>query len=537
MDHCFRSSLVVITVLAVGGTLLAELPADLPPATAKAYEAFKAKDQNPVYGDASILANLAAAKDADLCFLDFASAHRGAHDYRFLACVAQLGKLNTDRTFKQLMDMLEANDSSTRTVAIDLLADWHRPEAVTALLPHLHAKDGWERSAAVYTLAKYQDPHIDPAIFELFDDEQSGLAARLVLSTRQCEAAYEKFLEVLRISPDDEHAFANVAAYHRLRSVEALLVAIRALEAKGGSPRRVLEVAYLRLSECLADALPALGEYPDDTAEQWTDYWERVKPLVDDHLRPKHPPAAPKTFAEAEFIKSADDVSLIGSVDHPTYRVGDPITLRLELKNSGKRPVQAIPPNTPSNWNSIMGYGVKLARDGKTVLFFPPSDFYEGSYGGPPRFEVLGPGASFADLTSLQYWLSGYVDLPLREGTYEMQITFDSAKFSGIRATGSEVLHRWAAPPISFIVKGPARQDPQELLGLIAATTGDKFLVAHLSSPNRERRDRAWQSTRQYGDSRLDPFLAPLGNRDGYRVRPFVEPATLRPPQSEPPDR
>lgn len=266
---------------------------------------------------------------------------------------------------------------------------------------------------------------------------------------------------------------------------------------------------HARLIDCLREAQPALGPLPDENLDEWQDYWQRAEPLLTDDLRLQvpAPPRPPEHYQPEQFAKNADAVTFTATVDAATYRVGDPIQLQLTLTNHGAKPVAVVMPRLPSGWWPTMAYGIRLQR-GNTVLFdLAPSDFYEGSYSGPPNFETLAPGASFHSTICLQHWLDYRLDMPLPEGDYQLTLTFDSSKFAGIRASGVQLLHRWTAPPVSFSVRGEARTDPDDLLAMVATKTGIKFLREDLISSNLQRYEPAWRTVLQYGDSRLAPLV------------------------------
>ena len=80
------------------------------------------------YGPA--LAKLAAAPDADLCFLRTVDDRRSTHDWLFLAARDQMGKLNTQRTFDIVSERLKSGNWGEREEAIGLVGAFKRPESV-----------------------------------------------------------------------------------------------------------------------------------------------------------------------------------------------------------------------------------------------------------------------------------------------------------------------------------------------------------------------------------------------------------------------
>jgi hypothetical protein len=157
------------------------------------------------------------------------------------------------------------------------------------------------------------------------------------------------------------------------------------------------------------------------------------------------------------------------------------------------------------------------------------SDAYAGSYGGPPPFRTLEPGAATEGSVCLQYFLRPLIDLPLPEGDYELRLRFDSREFAGIRPAGVQRTHAWDAEPVRFSVRGAPRRDPSEILEVIGDKAGLKWLRSDLISPRSDRRDAAWQAVYQYGDSRLVPLMERI-DKEYPEGSPYHEgPGDLRP--------
>jgi hypothetical protein len=198
-------------------------------------------------------------------------------------------------------------------------------------------------------------------------------------------------------------------------------------------------------------------------------------------------------------------VTLRASVDSRTYRVGDPIRLELELKNDSTSVYALVMPEMPSPWYPTMAFGVRLTRGNQVIWNSKPSDFYVGSYSGPPPFKSFGPGAVFHSKVCLQHFVGDTSPLP--EGDYQLDLAFDSAAFAMIQPKGSEFACRFDAKPVAFSIRGGARTDPEEILNLIGDKVGLQSIVDDITSSDPERRPRAWFAIWAYGDSRLSPFL------------------------------
>lgn len=245
-----------------------------------------------------------------------------------------------------------------------------------------------------------------------------------------------------------------------------------------------------------------------DTPEQWRDWWARTEPKLTEDLQLKQPaPLGRREYREGDFAVTPAFIELRAMVDEPEFRVGDPIKIEMAMENKSQSPYSLILPHVPSGWWPTMGYGIRLTRGKEVVMDLAPSGFYEGSYSGAPPFETLAPGETFRSATCFQRLLRGSVDLPLAEGDYELQIAFDSATFPGVKPVGAQLVHRWDAKPITFRIRGEARQDPQEILSVIGRKTGLKWIESDLTSRMPDRRKIAWEALYGFGDSRLRAFV------------------------------
>ena len=74
-------------------------------------------------------------------------------------------------------------------------------------------------------------------------------------------------------------------------------------------------------------------------------------------------------------------------------------------------------------------------------------------------------------------------------------------------AKGVQLIGQWQAKPVTFVVKGPMRKDPADVLRLVGEKTGLRWIESDLTSPQLDRRTRAWQAVFGYGDSRLEPLI------------------------------
>ena len=229
--------------------------------------------------------------------------------------------------------------------------------------------------------------------------------------------------------------------------------------------------------------------------------------MLGDDLQLKAAPGKARQYPEAEFAKAPEAIELRASVDAKSFRVGDPIRLDLELENHSKSPYSVVLPHLPSGWSPTMAYGIRLTRGTTVLLDLAPSDFYQGSYSGPPPFQAFAPGEVFRSHISLQSFLRGEVDLPLPEGEYELVIAFDSSKFADIRPVGVQLVHRWEARPVKFTIKGEARDGPGRALHLIGQKSGLPWIEDDLLSPQLGSGENAWRAVFEFGDSRLSPLV------------------------------
>ncbi|MHB1155489.1 MAG: HEAT repeat domain-containing protein [Phycisphaerales bacterium] len=521
------------SVMALGVDL-----SQVPQATQKLYAKFKAQytgHNDRFEADAELLAELAATPDADLCFLDAVNPNQ--RDWQSIAARSQLGILNTQRTFDLVAADLKSKNQFKREAAIWIISAFKRPECVTLLVNILNNDpEEQTRVCAADALGKHAAPVSEPDLLRAAHSESRRLALAAVTAL-----APLKSKEGLRIAIDLmnsadktelEPLINAVASYHNKAAVRAILLQFKRLPPGDTDVRnnRLREVICARLVHLIILTAPEQGTLrPDERLDQWEDFWAGAEPLLTDDLKLKTAKPAPRIWRDDEFAPVADHTSLVAELDANTFAVGEPIRLDLILTNTGQSPVSVPPPHLPSGWWSTMAYGVQLKRNDVVLLELAPSDFYSGSYAGPPRFETLASDEPFRSSVCLQSWLRPLITTPLPEGDYQLQITFDSAKFPGIKAKGIHLTPRWQAPVIRFIIRGEPIIDAREMLALIAKKAGKKYLLDDLASPQPARREPAWRAIFEYGDSRLMSFVQKFESEHPDLSYHYLSAENLRP--------
>jgi hypothetical protein len=513
---------------------------NVPPETLKLYQRYLAEYKTPNNSDPKLVTDLEAAPGGDLCFLDRALQPNG--DWPQITARSEVEKLKTPAIYAALIPQLDSDERTRRANAITILATYHDAKLLPKFLDILQ-KDSSEfpRDAAVQALANFDEPGVEDALLATINDPVPMIAAHAYgsLGGLKSKRAFPLIVAQLHKSQNDvrEGFISTVASYHNKEAVGVLLEEFQIHAAKTDEwSQRLREWTHFRLRDCLSEARPILGPWPDQRLDEWQDFWARAQPLLNDNLALKEKPQAKPApiFRPEDFARTAADIKLTASLGAAEFRTGDPIRLTLTLANDGKLPASVILPGPPNGWMPTMAYGIRLKRGEEVLMDLPPSDFYLGSYSGPPAFTTLAPGGNFHSQICLQYWLERLFDLPLKEGDYELSIVFDPSKFAGMRPpTGVQLLTRMEVPPVKFTIIGEPRKEPAEVLAAIAQLAEHKFLFPDLTSENPERHDPAWSLVREYGDSRLAPFLKEIETAQPARKPTFFGSDSLRPFESK----
>jgi hypothetical protein len=454
---------------------------------------------------------LAKLPDADLLFLEVADRYQFKRNRTYEDARKQLGRLSTQRTFDIVVSRLTAVGAGERENAILLVGRYQRPEVAPLLAKLLqHDPDLSVRCCAAENLSGHDGAIAVEALRTAAGDPSLAIAVASVQSLASID--HDKAVELaerLLARPMDretrESVIDGLAQCRRKAIVEVLLREYERASGQANDPRKAIPRRFEHVLEQLSAATrEQLGARPDN-AEQWRDWWTHAEPLLTDDLRLKEPVNPPTEFRDDEYSEAPEGLELRAAVDSSTYRVGDPIRLELELKNNSNRPYRVINPAT-GPWKSTVGFGIWLTRGKTAVISSEPAPLYLGSYMGPV-FTTLAPGRAFRDHICLQRWLCQSFDRPLAEGTYELAIAFDSTKIPLIEAKRAGLTHRWNAKPVAFTIRGPMRTDPDDILRIVGEKAGLKWLQTDLFSRQATRREIAWAAIREFGDSRLKPYL------------------------------
>jgi len=99
-----------------------------------------------------------------------------------------------------------------------------------------------------------------------------------------------------------------------------------------------------------------------------------------------------------------------------------------------------------------------------------------------------------------------------------LTVSFDSSKFPGSKAKEAEQTGIWTSPPVNFKISGSVRKDPESLLALIGKMTARKWLKTDLTSRRSSRKEEAWLTVYEYGDTRLMPLLETLAGIEAVKT-------------------
>jgi hypothetical protein len=481
------------------------------------YKGIKVDPLNPLY------LKLLKLPEGDLFFLK--GLHHTKDPIRRLSRRA-LAQLKTDRSFDAFVLGLRDKNMFVREKCLYVLGDFRQPRCIPIILKML-SKDPEPqiRHNAAYLLRKYKGDKVEAALLKaLRDNEWVAVTAAQSLGFIGSEKAIEPNYELVQKVERDsmrENAIGGLCVNKNKLAVDFLVKLLQRFSERSDSwgKRYVLliETHLIRYYNITSKTI-----YPvPDTVEQWQDWWLKAKPLFAKNMKLKAKEKRKSEFKSEDFGKDPADLSLTTSVDSREYRMGDPIRLNISMRNRSGKPYSIIRPRLPSGWWPTMAYGIQLKRFEKhpeVIINIAPSGSYQGSYGGPPRFENLEPGREFQDSICLQYFLHGQKVWPLSDGSYKLTIFFDPSKFPQIKPKETEFIHKWTAPTIVFEIKGKPRSDPKELLRIIGEKTGLKWLKTDLTSRRADRRKIAWTAVYEYGDSRLTPLIDEIINeRSGKR--------------------
>jgi hypothetical protein len=515
--------------LVISGWICAPLPAQTLPnpgaTTAKLYARWVQSADQVAAGDQRtnpLYRQLLEMPDADLVF--FQGAYGPSGNWARILCEESLAVKNTDRTFAAAVQRLDdARLPYQRVRAVEVYGLFPRPMVVTKSMQILaNDPDVLIRERAAHALTHHPGNTVEQALLHALGRQENRTIDPAIagfLGKLNCAAAVQPIAHLLKAESDSQKRdwYRNALRRIHRKAVVPILIdeyadliskkpATGTVESFYADELRTTLAIYANLTTRRFGPLP-------DTLEQWRDWWTQAGPLFDEWMELKHPfapPPPPPHYPPEAFIQAPEKIDLSISLDAHTYRTGEPVRLEMEMVNEAHAPQRALPAHLPSSWWAVMGFGVTLKRDGRTILEFSPSSPSTMISYAAPTFQTMPPGHPFRSTVCLQHWLSeepGGLELPLPEGSYELKIVFDSSTFPGLKAKGKEVLGRWETKPVRFTVSGPPRTQANEILAVIARKADIRWLQTDLTSRVPERRRRAWKAVEDYGDSRLEAFV------------------------------
>ena len=492
-------------------------------------------------GSRRALQDLLKRPDADLIFTYFLL-DPNSGSYPDWTVSEELGELNTDRSFELVAERLKSDDMFVREQAAEILAHFKARRECVSLFIDVFEHDKEENVSYQAALAIGENQFAkdaESALVKAVEKRHIAIAATTALAAMNSDAGIKPVIELLQSTSNDEnrtHIIESLSRYEKKQIVDAELVEFARVptvepdsyagpQFAHGWDGNIQRAVAASMRHVFQETGKSLGPEPDDYYEEWQDWWNRVKPLLTTDLKLKQPPQKTKQYAETDFGRDANELELKIAVDSETFRLHDPIRLDLILVNHSDKPYRVILPRAPSGWMPTMAYGICLTNGEKTVVEIEPSDFYIGSYSGPPQFETLEPHAEFQSSVCLQEFLRGRIKGIWPEGYYKFKLTFDSGKYAGISPKAEELTGSWTAEPTEFKIEGPERTDPKEIFDLIAKKSGQPFLRWDLTSRDYERRERSRRTLFMYSDKRIQTDNSlPQSVREGnYYIRDRID--------------
>jgi hypothetical protein len=455
-----------------------------------------------------------ARPDADLCLAHYLV--EVPFDWGFWIVADELGNRNTQRAFDFLLPRLTSRSNLVGQQKVEILGKFpHMPEAGAELIALLHDPDQLVRSKAALSLRDFENANVEEALVRAVESSEEWVSTDAVcsLAAKHSDAGVGAVVKLLMNAPTDKircRVLWGVMDYRKKAITQAVLAAYaRTPQPKlSTSDRRPdlneeQRLAAAVMAHCFNATGEVLGPKPDDFYEEWQDWWDRVEPLLTDDLKLKAPiDSPPPQHADAEFSKNPDDLELEIAADGTSFREGDPIRLDLTFNNRGNKPCRTVVPELIAYRVGRWEYTIRLLRDGQVVVQTDPRRLHMGSASPLINVGTIEARQTYRCSRCLQGFLGYELREPLKEGRYQLELTFDPGILER-KTDGVELVHAWKSKPISFqIVSGP-RTDPETLLGMIAEKTRLPFIVHDISSPTYERRERAQRAFWEYADRRF----------------------------------
>jgi len=267
--------------------------ADVPPQTLKLYERFQSDYTSPKVANArpELVTDLAAAPGGDLCFLDCAMI--GGGTWPTITARAQVGTLDTQRTFDKTLSWIHSKDARVRANAVVVLSRFRRTQAIPPLLELLKGSDTFAGAVAARSLGDFNDARIEPALLDAAQGPRQMVANAALASLGRLKSpeGYPLMVDALdQSSPARDSAFGWVASYHNKAAAAVLVQKFVQIEKETSKPSKgTLRAMQFQLQRILAAAEPAVGPMPGPTADAWAAYWAKAEPLLNDNLELKEP--------------------------------------------------------------------------------------------------------------------------------------------------------------------------------------------------------------------------------------------------------
>ncbi len=466
-----------------------------------------------------------AMKDGDLVFL--LGLFHQKDPVRRLSKTG-LAFLKTDRSFNELVKGLKDRNIFVREKCIEALGRFKQERCIKPLLYSLRNDPLYQnRVAAACGLEYFNRPEVCAAFMNILrrGEWDVGMAAGC-LGRMQYKEAIPLIYQVIKKSGNSSDREELATGLTRFHTKEAALLVLDLLgKAPGaGKPEDEQDCYSFRLEDYFHDIAKKYTEYlgpPPDTYEQHREWWGRAAAVLDENLKLREKYKIRDDYRDEDFETDISRISMTIDVYPKHLRVGDPIRLDVELRNNSSKPFKIVKP-----FFDLCPWSVDFVQTEfrKQTLFRGElKGMSEGSYFGPPPFDILLPGQSFKNSTCLQNWLPFHrkPGWPPGVGVYELSLGFDSSKYGGIKAERGARRGKWTSNRVRFSVCGEVRRDPDDVLDAVVRASGNRWLKSDLLSRRGGRREKAWYQLTLYGDDRLLHALKKLVTPEDFEFDMF----------------
>ncbi len=385
-----------------------------------------------------------------------------------------LASRKTDRAFQELLLGTVDADMFIRERSLNVLADFQQDRCVPVLIRLMNEDTKMQiRIGAARALAKFPErDEVSTALLEVLNQHSEPLAPEAAISLALLQDAHLicPTYELLRGTTDSRSTELTLGALCHLRNKDVMPLLIEQLELLPPRfPAAEFPTMAQRFTDVITSRLTGYARMAErevqpmpKTPDEWRTWWSTAESLFQPDMQFISRDQRLPIHRIKDFGRDPSDLRLSIGFNAKSYLVGKDIRLQIHFQNASPRHYRVVLPRPPSGWHPTMAYGVFLKRVSEPTLDLinvPPSDFYVGSYSGPPSFESLAAKAQFRHEISLPAWLKHHNIWPLAPGRYEFRLEFEPRQYPGIKAQGVRILGHWKSEPVTFTVEADQKQD------------------------------------------------------------------------------